>query len=294
MSQLSQISLIKFKKHIRKIIKNSQYSWAHDELVGELDQEYGDEIREFAGDYWKELMRYSDGFFTVHTILVYYWVILDSDYKNNWNDEERNLLQWIALFHDISKRGPPAFDSRDHIHPFQSGATVLKMFKEKGFIEIAEKDEETWNETMRLISESIREANSDDSYEVDYYKNTWKHVHDHTKLPEVFQFLSYFFSKDSWIIRVFKAIFFHQSINANEDFPNIINLSDKEVCNYLDETDLKLLWILMNNDTHSYCLPFPDEKNCKRIKQGIDSEFDRLEVLVSRHKEWQLKRKNWH
>ena len=46
------------------------------------------------------------------------------------------------------------------------------MFKEKGFIEIAEKDEETWNETMRLISESIREANSDDSYEVDYYKNT--------------------------------------------------------------------------------------------------------------------------
>ena len=87
------------------------------------------------------------------------------------NDKEKNLLQWIALFHDISKRGPPEFDSRDHVHPFQSGAIILNLFKEKGIIEVSEKDEILWNEMIEYINNSIEEVSPSEFPDIYYAKD---------------------------------------------------------------------------------------------------------------------------
>jgi len=60
--------------------------------------------------------------------MVLYRTLTHSLFTTQLNNEERNILKWAALFHDISKRGMPDFEGKDHIHPFESAATVLKMF----------------------------------------------------------------------------------------------------------------------------------------------------------------------
>ena len=51
-------------------------------------------------------------------------------------------MKWAALLHDITKRGNPEFEGKDHIHPFLSAMATLKIFKEFGIIKLdSEQDE---------------------------------------------------------------------------------------------------------------------------------------------------------
>ena len=48
--------------------------------------------------------------------------------------QERNVLKWAALLHDIAKLSLPTIEGRDHVHPFKSGAVTLKLFSDLGLI----------------------------------------------------------------------------------------------------------------------------------------------------------------
>ena len=37
-------------------------------------------------------------------------------YKEQLDEEEKNIIKWAALLHDICKRGNPLFEGKDHIH----------------------------------------------------------------------------------------------------------------------------------------------------------------------------------
>ena len=60
-------------------------------------------------DMWQTLCKYNDGFIAVHSIMVLYKTITNEFYIKQLNAEEKNILKWAALFHDISKRSTPAF-----------------------------------------------------------------------------------------------------------------------------------------------------------------------------------------
>jgi len=38
-------------------------------------------------------------------------------------------LLWAALFHDLTKRGSPRFEGKDHIHPFTSAAMFIDILR---------------------------------------------------------------------------------------------------------------------------------------------------------------------
>jgi len=60
---------------------------------------------------------------------VLYKTIIDSIYLEQLSSDEKNILLWAALLHDISKRGPPEFTGRDLVHPFMSAKTTLEIFR---------------------------------------------------------------------------------------------------------------------------------------------------------------------
>ena len=45
-------------------------------------------------------------------------------------------MKWATLLHDITKRGMPYFNGKDHIHPFLSGKATLLIFEKYGIIKI--------------------------------------------------------------------------------------------------------------------------------------------------------------
>ena len=55
---------------------------------------------------------------------------------------EQNILKWAALLHDIAKRGPPEFEGKDHVHPFNSALATLVMFKDMELLTLRNQDEQ--------------------------------------------------------------------------------------------------------------------------------------------------------
>ena len=222
------------------------------------------------------LQAYNDGFINLHCIFVYYWTVKDPDFED-LTKEEKNILEWAALFHDISKRGRPLFDSKDFVHPFQSAAIMLRIFKENiKYIKIAEDEEEKWTETIDFIENSIEEVTAEEYPEIYYDEDWWHHFHDTSKLPEIFERLSHFIDKSSPIMTVFKLILFHQSIFVIKEFQLPKMLPKEEIIKYLSAKELFMIRILMNNDTFSYSLPHPDRKLWKSRRKELNSNIDEI------------------
>ena len=76
----------------------------------------------------------------MHTLNVCLLSTQNGYYKYQMNDGEKNAIKWIALFHDLAKRGRPEFGGRDHIHPFMSAKLCLEIFKEMGFFFLSGKE----------------------------------------------------------------------------------------------------------------------------------------------------------
>ena len=72
----------------------------------------------------------------MHTFNVVVCLIKNALFKSFMNDEEKNILKWAALFHDIRKRSTPTIEGKDHVHPFTSAAETLIVFKEMGIIKL--------------------------------------------------------------------------------------------------------------------------------------------------------------
>ena len=90
--------------------------------------------RVLMGGRWKWLLQQSKGSVTYHTVNVVYQTVCHPIYLHHCTAEERNILKWAALLHDISKRQSPLITGKDHIHPFISAATTLEIMCDMGIL----------------------------------------------------------------------------------------------------------------------------------------------------------------
>jgi len=69
------------------------------------------------------------GWVAVHTWLVIWRATKHlPELYDTLNEDEKNIVVWACLLHDIRKLGYPVFQGKDHIHPFKSAAAVLEVF----------------------------------------------------------------------------------------------------------------------------------------------------------------------
>ena len=62
---------------------------------------------------------------------------------------------WAALLHDISKRCMPDFEGKDHVHPFISALTTLKIFVHLKIIKLENQAQiDEFDRLLQLIRDS--------------------------------------------------------------------------------------------------------------------------------------------
>ena len=130
------------------------------------------------------------------------------------NMDDKNILRWAALMHDISKRGKPEITGRDHIHPFVSGGTTLETFKHMQILKVNEEDEEKFTNLLKLIEESVRKLEGAEL--VAQLKRTrWQaknicyEVQSHHLLDQIFDIFWSLTPRGGFVDLVFRLVLFH-------------------------------------------------------------------------------------
>lgn len=135
--------------------------------------------------------------------------------------DEKNLMMWAALLHDIRKQGLPKFEGKDHIHPFQSSLSVLRFLKKFKIIDCSNNEvKKIYDEIKRLIKDStetldekaIRE-NKENLSKVKKYnvEHVCEHVHSHRHLKRIYELLwnKDFCPRSSFGDLIFRLVMFH-------------------------------------------------------------------------------------
>jgi hypothetical protein len=81
------------------------------------------------------------GFVCWHTLLVLWCTSRDKLFLET-SDRNKNILLWTGLLHDLTKRGAPVLEGKDHIHPFTGSSVTLTILHRIGAIENEEPSEE--------------------------------------------------------------------------------------------------------------------------------------------------------
>ena len=66
----------------------------------------------------------------LHWLIVTYCSYADERFQT-LSEDDKNILLWASLLHDINKRGKEHFLGPDRVHPFRCGGTTLKIFWSK-------------------------------------------------------------------------------------------------------------------------------------------------------------------
>ena len=240
------------------------------------------ELTAVLGAFWTNLRAQSQDLLSTHTILVL-WRATQQPLFDQLSLEEQNVLKWTCLLHDLAKRGTPLILGRDHCHAFRSAAAALEVFKHLGILlptGPSSKSNQGANQplesVLRLISESFQPL-------PEIWRDDFRHgkpvvtvMHAHHNLPEIFHNLweLKLAPRDSFVDQIFRLVLFHDSIEALETRPNMINLSEKEKAKYCDQTFYKLMQILHIADNDAYVLF--DESHQMRCTREIMSLYGTL------------------
>lgn len=92
------------------------------------------EVSKVIGQPWQQLKNQNSQFVAMHTLAVLAMTVNDPLFAA-LPVEQKNILKWAALLHDIAKLSRPTIEGKDHVHPFKSAAIVLELFETFGFIE---------------------------------------------------------------------------------------------------------------------------------------------------------------
>ena len=155
---------------------------------------------------WEALKDRLNGKVRIHTLAVIYCLNHYSRRFQKLSERQKNILLWAALFHDITKRGPPIFEGKDHVHPFQSAGAFLRILADN-FLPHASVEEKRHLAAMAEVCENAFER-FEVEIELDY--EVCNQLHDHSVLPRIFEMLqSSCLGLHSDLAIVFKLVLLH-------------------------------------------------------------------------------------
>jgi len=213
---------------------------------------------------WTTLLSFSDGHICFHVYKMLYVVLKDPQF-NELNNEEKNIILWATLLHDIAKRGKPVILGKDPIHPFRGGWTTLKVFRNNfKFVEIDDEAMEKW----------------DEMFEDMYVSDDGELIQDHSKIKHVKEFLDRHVKED-FVKEVFWLILLHQSLPTIKDHVSrsMLKPLESEVKLYFTKRRMRLMGIILRNDSLSYMINGPDHIR-DAYKKEIDCNVEFLMALL--------------
>lgn len=211
---------------------------------------------------WRKMASYVDGVTLVHVMCVFLGLYMMPEFLS-MTSEQRQMMKWIILFHDIEKE--PQKGKRDHAHAFRSAVTAARTLPKLGFPVRSEYDLliNIWSDLTR--SAIIRSEELQD------------YVQDNLKLPEILDGIERMFGRGTPTALVIKTILFHLSIDM-QPWPPAAPLSDEEVRSYLDSELVLLLRAMNLGDSEGWNMFKPDRES---LRMATLDAFEKVERLVS-------------
>jgi hypothetical protein len=213
---------------------------------------------------WRAMSSYADGVTLVHVMCVFTGLLTSPEFQ--WaSTNERELMKWIILFHDIAKEVRDG--QRDLIHGFRSAARTGTCLPRIGFEVTAEYDD--FIEAWFLFTDGA----------ITRRGNTSIYIQDNRKLPEIIGGIERLFGYNTPAALVVKTVLLHMSINVVEAWPQSAPLSETEIRQYLDMELLPLLKMMMLADNDGWALF--DQATKEQFRQETLAVFSRLESLLA-------------
>ncbi len=161
------------------------------------------------------------------------------------------------------------------MHPFNGGAAVLSIFKRLGCLKHV--NEKVVKELQGIITNSKQDVPKSWSKHFKPGQKYCTSMHSHANLEIIFKKLwTNFASRGSSIDLVFRLVFFHQSLEGCDYFPNMVSLSKEERLNYCKDQDgqfYRLMKPLMISDAISYIFILDEQGNREVFRSEITAHF---------------------
>lgn len=213
---------------------------------------------------WERMASYADGITLIHVISALVGLVQLPEYKSAL-PEERQIMEWIILFHDIGKQILPE-GGRDAVHAFRSAAMTARGLQSNGFVQV---DENRLVEWCNLTQSAVK---------VD--ERTGQEVQDNNRIDLICAGVENLFRQNSPAALILKGVMFHMSINVVADWPQPAPLDDRSVPKYVGTELLPYLKVMMLVDSEAWSLFDLDTKT--KYRQETLAVFERISVLINR------------
>lgn len=217
------------------------------------DSAYMDEIEQVVPG-WQRMSSYADQRTLIHVTSVLTALYLLPEYQQ-MSTEQRALMEWIVLFHDVAKEVYPG--QHDYLHAFHSAAIAGKSLAHIGF-------------PIKAAYPEQIDAWFDLTYNAVRYDEAHKtNIQNNDQLPEIITGIHALFGADSLARLVILPILFHLSIVTDPNYPTLAPLTESEIQSYIDEDLYPLLKAMMLVDVAGWYL-FDETESVRLRAQTLD------------------------
>ena len=187
---------------------------------------------------WMEMAGYAKGQTLVHTMCMLLATLASPEYARAVEDDKR-LLEWVAVLHDLGKRA--AERQRDHAHAFRSAALAARILPGVGF-----PASERYSELIAGWEEMVNRA---------VIVNEEAVIQDNAVLANILEGLDEMFGAHSPAVRILNCILLHMSLDTlPEEWPCPAGLDDEQARRLIEPGLLPLLTAVMLADSDAWNL----------------------------------------
>lgn len=195
--------------------------------------------------HWQKMASYREGVTLTHVMCVFLGLYMLPEYQS-LTGAQQNLMQWIALLHDLEKEAKRG--QRDPFHAFRSAVTTARILPNLGFetTQAYPSHIDSWSDLV--LSACVQPADAPEP------------VQDNRRYPEILEGIDRLFGKGSAAAAVVKTVLFHMSVNVVKEWPQAAPLTLQEITRYVDRELLPLLKAMMLADNEGWSMFYPDRE----------------------------------
>lgn len=196
---------------------------------------------------WIEMAGYARGQTLVHTVCMCIGMLASPAY-GRLTAEEKRLLEWVSLLHDLAKQ--PKIGKRDHLHAFRSAAAAAVILPLVGF-PTTDQYEARIEEWRALVCGAVRQKGPE-------------LIRDNARLRMILAGMDAMFGPKTPAARILQCILLHAALDSVPEWPCPGGLSDAEARQLIDPGLLPLLEATILADSDAWNLFDPSTRDHMR------------------------------
>jgi len=200
---------------------------------------------------WGAMAAEGDGVTLVHVNCVLMALLITPEYQVATPDQQA-LLEWTALFHDLSKQMRPGV--RDHTHAFRSAALTARALPRLGFA-VLDGMATALDDWAMLTTEAIVEREEGPSP-----------VQDNARLDAIGAGIERIYGVVTPATTLIKLVLLHMSITNLSQWPQAAPLDEAQIQRYFDRELLRLTEIFYLADSDGWVIFDPPTRDAYRAE----------------------------